>query len=122
MESTFIRADDPAHTHDLTSCLKMICKLSIRARMFLFSLLFRLMSFPSGDINNFFLYIFLLILSDFLSQYLMTTWSHDELYSVQILFFGFINNSIVIIDLKNPQKLSKIFILSRIVHVICTSI
>ena len=48
----------------------------------------------------------------------MITWSHDEPYSVQIFFFGFIINSIVIIDLENPQKLSKIIILSRIVHVI----
>ena len=48
----------------------------------------------------------------------MITWSHDEPYSVQIFFFGFIINSIVIIDLENPQKLYKIIILSRIIYVI----
>ena len=48
----------------------------------------------------------------------MITYSHDEPYSVQIFFFGFIISSIVIINLENPQKLSKIIILSRIVHVI----
>jgi len=48
----------------------------------------------------------------------MTTWSHDEQYSVQIFFFGFIINSIVSINLEKSQKLSKLIILSRIVHVI----
>ena len=48
----------------------------------------------------------------------MITWPHDEPYSDQTLFSGFIINSIAIIDLKNPQKLSKIIILSLIVHVI----
>ena len=48
----------------------------------------------------------------------MITWSNDEPYSVQIFFFGFIISSIVIIDLKSLQKLSKVIIPSRIVHVI----
>ena len=48
----------------------------------------------------------------------MITWSHYEPYSVKIFFFGFIISSIVIIDLENPQKMSKIIILSDIVHVI----
>ena len=47
----------------------------------------------------------------------MITWSHDEPYNVQIFFFWIIISSSVIIDLENPQKLSKINILSRIVHV-----
>ena len=48
----------------------------------------------------------------------MISWSHDEPYSVQIFLFRFIISSIVIIDLENPQKLSKIIILSYIVHLI----
>ena len=48
----------------------------------------------------------------------MITWSHDEPYSVQIFFFRFIINFIVILDLEKIQKLSKIIILSRILLVI----
>ena len=48
----------------------------------------------------------------------MIIWSHDEPYSVEILFFWFIISSIVIIDLENPKIQSKIIILSHIAHVI----
>ena len=65
--------------------------------------------------QKFLLYVFL-ILSAFLSRNLMITWSHDEPYSAQIFSFGFIISSIVIFDIGNPQKLSSIIILSRIVH------
>ena len=79
--------------------------------MLLFSQLFRLIIFLSEDIIKIFPYIFLLILSAFLSLYLMITWSHDEPYSVQIFFFGIIISSVVIIDLENPPLLSKNIIL-----------
>ena len=48
----------------------------------------------------------------------MITWSHDEAYSVQIFFCGFIISSAVIIDLENHQNLTNIIILTRIFHVI----
>ena len=48
----------------------------------------------------------------------MVTWSHDEPYSVQIIFFRFIISSIVTNGLENPEKVSKIIILRRIVNVI----
>ena len=46
---------------------------------------------------------------------MVTRWSVQRL---NIFFFGFINKSIVIIDFENPKTLSKIIILSCIVHVI----
>ena len=108
----------PWHTLDLTSWLMMICKLSIRARMFLFSLLFRLMSFLSDDVDKISpLYIFAYFIRLFVTKfddYMVPRWTVQR----SNIFFGFIINSIVSINLENPQKLSKLIILSRIVHVI----
>ena len=92
--------------------------VSIRARIFLSLLQFRLMSFLSVDINKIFLYIFfshfIRLFVTIFDDYIIPQGTAQR----SNIFFGFIINSIVIFDLKNPQNLSKINILSRIVHVI----